>query len=555
MTHSQRATVGILALCVSAGWAAAAQAAPSDAAAQALSHIHGRIPDLGLRPGADFEILKVRESRGRQYVRLRQTHRGIPVFAAQAVVTVGPSGGSELVSADLATLPGLDHARTAPTVSVEEALAGAIAWVKGTVPASRPEPRNLSHLEIFAPEVLDASGPTRLVWVVELRDPAPSAASYRVLVDANDRTIVRTFPLSYSALDRRIYDSANTSSANFNLVRSEGDPPSAIPDANSCYDDLGYTFAWYGLRHGRDAIDGLGGTIYSNVRFCSPFSQCPWSNAMWSDGRTYFGEGWAVDDIVGHEYTHGVTENESGLIYQNASGAMNESLSDIFGEIVDLTNGHGLDGPDGRWLIGEELPLFTLRSMSDPPLYNQPDRLHSPLYFPPPAIPDDQNDQGGVHTNSGVGNKLAYLLADGGTFNGRTVAALGLGRVADLFYHANVAILTPASGWADLFHALRLSALDLGWSGLDRANLDQACMAVEIAIFHVNNSSPACANPTGHPICAPSRGPFATVGGAMLSIPPGATVSIAGGTYPEALLLNKAARLEVSAGGPVRIGP
>lgn len=546
---------GILAVWVSVGWVGAAQPAPRDPGAQALSHIHGRIPDLGLRPGADFEVLKIRESRGRQYVRLRQTHRGIPVFASQVVVGVDPSGASDLMSADLVTVAGLDRVPTQPAISADEARTAAVAWVESAVAASRPEAPNPPHLEIFVPEVLDAQGPTRLVWVVEARDPARPGASNRVLVNAQDGTIVRTFPLSYSGLSRRIYDSANTSSLNLNLVRSEGDPPSSIPDANSCYDDLGDTYVWYGLRHGRDAIDGLGGTIYSNVRYCAPLSQCPWSNAMWSNGRTFFGEGWAVDDIVGHEYTHGVTENESGLIYENASGAINESLSDIFGEIVDLTNGHGLDGPDGRWLVGEELPLFTLRSMSDPPLYNQPDRLHSPLYFPPSAIPNDQNDQGGVHTNSGVSNKLAYLLADGGTFNGRTVAALGLGPVADLFYHANIAILTPASGWADLFHALRQSALDLGWSGLDRANLDQACMAVEIAIFHVNNSSPACANPTGHPLCASSRGPFATVGSAMLSIPPGATVSIAAGTYPEALLLNKAARLEVSAGGPVRIGP
>ena len=555
MTPVRRLASGILALWVWAGWVGPARAAPGDAAAQALNHLHGRIPDLGLRPGADFEVLKTREHRGNQYVRLRQTHQGIPIFAAQAVVRVDRSGGSELVSADLANVAGLDRVSTEPAVAGDEALAGAVAWVQGVVRGSTPETPSPPHLEIFVPEILDASGPTQLVWVVEVRDPAHPEASYRVLLDARDRAIVRAFPLSYGALNRRIYDSASTSSANINLVRAEGGPPSAIADANACYDNIGDTYGWYGGRHGRDAIDGQGGTIHSNVRYCEPFAPCPWSNAMWSDGSTFFGEGWAVDDVVGHEYTHGVTENESGLLYENASGAMNESLSDIFGEIVDLTNGHGLDGPDGRWLMGEELPLFTVRSMSDPPLYNQPDRLHSPLYFPPVPNPNNQNDQGGVHTNSGVGNKLAYLLADGGTFNGRTVAPLGLGLVADLFYHANVAILTPASGWADLFQALRRSALDLGWSGANCANVDQACMAVEIAIFHVNNTSAACANPTGHPLCTPSGGPFFTVGSAMLSIPAGATVSIAGGTYPETPLLNKAARLEVSSGGPVRIGP
>ena len=268
MTHQfRRLASGILAVCLSAGWPGAAATAPSEPAERALSHIHGRMPFLGLRPGADFEIHKIRESRGRQYVRLRQTHRGIPVFASQAVVRVDPSGANDLVSADLATVAGLDRVPTQPAVSADEARAGAIAWVESAVRGSRPKTPNPPHLEIFVPEVLDAQGPTSLVWVVELRDPARPGASNRVLVEAHDGAIVRTFQLSYSALNRRIYDSANTSSANVDLVRSEGGPPSSIPDANSCYDDLGYTYAWYGLRHGRDAIDGQGGTLYSNVRY------------------------------------------------------------------------------------------------------------------------------------------------------------------------------------------------------------------------------------------------------------------------------------------------
>ena len=528
---------------------------PPEVSVQALNHMRTRLSDLGIHDrAADFATLRAHTTRGNHYVRLAQTHAGIPIFAAQAVVRVAADGTTSLAAVDLASSPELEGLTTAPGIPPEAALAGAKAWIQTQFPAAQPA-ASTPRLEIFAPEVLAATGPPRLVYIIELRDPAHPDASHRVLVDAGDGTIVRAFPLSYHALDRRIYDSASTSSSNFNLVRTEGGPPSSIPDANYDYDNLGDTYLWYALRHGRDAIDGQGGTIYSNVRYCDPFSPCPWSNAMWSDGSTYFGEGWAVDDVVGHEFTHGVTENESGLIYENASGAINESLSDIFGEIVDLTNGHGLDGPDARWLIGEELPLFTLRNMADPPQYNQPDRLHSPLYLPPVPNPNNTNDQGGVHTNSGVGNKLAYLLADGGTFNGHTVTGLGLGPVADLFYEANAAILTPASDYSDLFHALRLAAIDLGWSAANRANLDQACFAVEIGVFHVNNSVSACANPTGQRVCAGTGGPFYTVGAAMLSMPAGATVGIVGGTYPETATWNKPAWLEVSTGGPVRIGP
>src|SRR5206468_2749856 len=82
----------------------------------------------------------------------------------------------------------------------------------------------------------------------------------------------------------------------------------------------------------------------------------------------------------------------------NASGAINESLSDVWGELVDLTNGHGNDAPSVRWLIGEELALATLRSMSNPPLYDDPDRYRSPLYLPPVSNPSNANDNGWVHT-------------------------------------------------------------------------------------------------------------------------------------------------------------
>jgi Zn-dependent metalloprotease len=535
---------------------ASAGGIPPQISEKALSHIRKSLPELGVYDRvADFVTIKAHATRGNHYVRLAQTHAGVLVFAAQAVVRVAEDGTTSLAAVDLASAPDLEGVTTVPSITSQAARAHAVAWIQSRFPEAQPDGASTPNLQVFAPEVLAATGAPRLVYVTEVRDSAHPDASHRILVDAGDGAIVRAFPLTYRALDRRIYDSNSTSSSNVYIVRTEGQPPCAIPDANFDYDNLGDAYVWYALRHGRDAIDGQGGTIYSNVRYCEPFSPCPWSNAMWSNGSTYFGEGWAVDDVVGHEYTHGVTENESGLIYENTSGAINESLSDIFGEIVDLTNGHGLDGPDGRWLIGEELPLFTLRNMADPPQYSQPDRLHSPLYFPPVANPDDSNDQGGVHTNSGVGNKLAYLLADGGSFNGHTVTGLGLGPVADLFYEANAAILTPASDWSDLFHALRLAAIDLGWSAANRANLDQACFAVEIGVFHVNNSVSACANPTGQRVCSGIGGPFYTVGAAMLSMPAGATASIVGGTYPEIATWSKAARLEVSTGGPVRIGP
>lgn len=188
----------------------------------------------------------------------------------------------------------------------------------------------------------------------------------------------------------------------------------------------------------------------------------------------FFGQGYALDDVTAHEMTHGVTEAESNLIYFNESGAINESMSDIFGEFVDLTNTGGNDSPSVRWQIGEDLPNGYIRSMSNPPVNRGPDWRGSSFYYV------GSGDSGGVHRNSGVNNKLCYLLTDGATFRGYTVTGLGINLVAALYYEANVNLLIRSSGWADLANALKQAAINLNWNSSQRQNLDNAIAAVGI---------------------------------------------------------------------------
>ena len=76
-----------------------------------------------------------------------------------------------------------------------------------------------------------------------------------------------------------------------------------------------------------------------------------------------YGDGFAsADDVVGHELTHGVTEFSSHLFYYFQSGAINESLSDVFGEFVDQTNGAGNDTAGVKWQLGEDLPARSASS-------------------------------------------------------------------------------------------------------------------------------------------------------------------------------------------------
>ena len=130
-------------------------------------------------------------------------------------------------------------------------------------------------------------------------------------------------------------------------------------------------------------------------------------------------------DVIGHELTHAVTENSSDLIYQNESGAFNEAISDIFGTLVEFYDNRNPD-----WEIGED--IYTpgqagdaLRSMSDPAKYGDPDH-YSKRYT-------GSSDNGGVHPTSGIINKQAYLLANGGTHSGVTVTGIGKDKLGSIY--------------------------------------------------------------------------------------------------------------------------
>jgi hypothetical protein len=296
-----------------------------------------------------------------------------------------------------------------------------------------------------------------------------------VVVDAESGRVVFSYSLIQEAKNREIYDAENTSADPGILKRSEGQGPTGIADVDLAYTYFGDTYDFYFLEHGRDSIDNAGYTLSATVRYCPAGDACPYENAYWDGVRMYFGEGYAsADDVIAHELTHGVTQYESNLEYVAQSGAINESFSDIWGEFVDLVNGSGNDTPAVRWLMGEDLPIGAIRSMSNPPDFGNPDSTCSPYWW------TSSDDNYGVHTNSGVGNKLAYLLVDGGVFNGETVGGMGISLAADLFYEAQTNLLTSTANYVDLANALQQAAINLGWNASQQANVTAACRAVKI---------------------------------------------------------------------------
>ena len=126
-----------------------------------------------------------------------------------------------------------------------------------------------------------------------------------------------------------------------------------------------------------------------------------------------------------------------------------------------------------------------IRSMSNPPLFNDPDKMTSPLYV------KTGDDDGGVHSNSGVNNKAVYLMVDGGTFNGFTVTGIGWDKTAAIYYEVNTNLLSSGSDYSDLYYAVQQACANLSitnYKGITSAN----CVQVKKALDAVEmNKQPA----------------------------------------------------------------
>jgi Zn-dependent metalloprotease len=369
--------------------------------------------------------------------------------------------------------------------------------------------------------------------------------------------------LIHSEAERVIFDYANpivltNGTITWDVARTEGGPPASEPQVNAAYDYIGAAYALYRTYHGRTEWNPDSPKIRAWVRYCPSSNECPWGNAEYDSfyPEMHFGNGWAADDVVAHEYTHGITDFESNLIYRNTPGAINESFSDIWGEFVDLVVVYSNDVASARWLLSEDVPGGPIRSMKDPTLFNDPDRLNSPFYVPPPSIPNQDNDYGGVHSNSGVLNKFCYLLTDGDYFNGYSIAGMGIHRVADLLYELNANLLQSAPDWGDVYDALRQAAVNLNWTKIEQDNLCRAALAIEIALrprnFYVDKGSLGCIT-TGSQICTLFGGPYISVAQGVSEIFPGDNLWVRTGSYNEKPTIARSLTLRPY-DGPVSIG-
>jgi Zn-dependent metalloprotease len=221
--------------------------------------------------------------------------------------------------------------------------------------------------------------------------------------------------------ERTVYTARHTQSLPGSVVRTEAGPPTKDAAADEAYDYLGATYDFFWAAYARHSIDDQGLPLRATVHFGNAYD-----NAFWNGEQMVFGDGdedlfqrfTICVDVVGHELTHGVTEHDAQLQYARQPGALNESLSDVFGSLIKQWR-LKQTAAEADWLIGKG--LFTkrvhgaaLRSMKAPgTAYDDPVLGKDPQPDHWSRFVRTSEDNGGVHINSGIPNRAFYLAATG----------------------------------------------------------------------------------------------------------------------------------------------
>lgn len=462
-------------------------------------------------PDRELEVYKYeKDDIGRRYFRYTQKYKGLDVWPAQLNVHLDKNGHVDLMNGSFVPTP--RRMVTIPVWAAEAALEQARLTIPGGENATADDPA----LIIYAP----GDHPSRLAWKIRLR--ASLSADWLVVIDAaNGRKLTAYNQVSGINIlgsgidlfgDRKTlylwqeggsYYMDDTSKPMFNrngtiIIRdldnaelssletlngpivNSTDPDSGwVPDAVSLAYNLSKTYDYFLQRHNRDSFDGKGQTIQGYTRAGGALKY----NAAYSSTFDIFvfGDYYPMAgslDIVAHEFTHGVTHKSAGLIYQDQPGAINEALSDIFGEMVEARTYSVTD-----WQVGTALPQ-PIRCLRDPSRleitrdtgYYYPSKM-SEFYgrdHPLLQMLQDQ-DHGGVHINNTIIAHSFYLLAEG------LPGAIGIRDAENIFYRAKTVHLTKNAQFIDMRLACSDAAEELfGPNAPQVAKVAEAFDAVEI---------------------------------------------------------------------------
>jgi len=472
-------------------------------------------------PSSSFKVVgQSKDELGFTNVKLQQIYRGVPVFGSFVTAHVDSNGVLTAVSGEVASdLDKKQALKSGAAISRADALNTASADLAEKV-GQAPDLEHEAKPEFV---VYTKDGEAKFAYAVEFEFLSPEPGNYQYFVDAQTGKILNSYNQLHEAKpssgvtsptgtntvgtgkgvlgDTKSFNTVTNSNGSYLVDRTRGNgiftynaknrtqtPGTLWLDAdnvlNAAYDGAAVdahayaaqTYDYYKNVHSRNSYDGNGAQLISTVHYGRNYNNAFWSGSQMvygdGDGSTFIPLSGALD-VIAHELTHAVTDTTADLIYQNESGAINESMSDIFGTLTEF---HFNNNPD--WLIGEDIYTPStagdaLRSMADPTASGDPDH-YSKRYV-------GTQDNGGVHWNSGISNKAAYLLSNGGTHYGVSVAGIGNDKTGKIFYRTLTQYLTPNSTFAQYRVASVQAATDLyGASSSEVASVKAAFTAVGV---------------------------------------------------------------------------
>ncbi len=458
------------------------------------------LPGIGRAIGVPSDQLvatRVNEDElGMMHIRYAQRAQGLPVIGGDVIVHLAVDGTISSVTNGARDASGLST-----TPKIEASAAADIARAKTTKATMTTAPEL-----VFV--IINGDGDVRLAWRTNVRG---TMVHDTVFVDAVTGEVIARHPHIQPIKNRTIYSDYDLGAPNTepSLVGTEGSPPSDSV-AKAAYDNTGTTYDCYKNLFARDSFDDGGAELVSVVHVTANGSA--FNNAFWDGAEMVYGDGDGFEygefpralDVTAHELTHAVTEKSANLTYELESGALNEASSDILGATCEAYKAGSVSA--NTWLVGEDIYTPStagdaLRYMSNPtldaPLFEN--RISSTDYYPErlkvPSgqVPDDQNDHGFVHLNSGIPNLAFYLMSQGGRHprskTPYTVVGIGIDKASKIWYRALTNYFTSTQTFAQARTATERAAADL-YPGGTKLAVSMAWAAVGVGSAPTDNSPP-----------------------------------------------------------------
>ncbi len=524
-----------------------------------LGILRGRAQQRSIGSVDDYNVKRVEiDDLKMAHTHVQQVIGGVPVWEGEAIVHLKPDGELSLITDDLKENISIN---TQANFKPAEALEIALLTKGGTRVMTedptvdlwiyRGEDRDHLAYRVIMPRI-DGTAKTGVPVVFIDAQTGEKVFEYDNLQTGTGNSLYSgTVTISTGTNGTTFYmeDPTGRRQGTFNM-NNTGNPSTGTGGTQSRYtgtDDVwsatneragvdahygaAKTFDYYQTVHGRNGIDGnfgpgtttsaVGATplVVSRVHFASAYN-----NAFWFNNQMTYGDGdgstftpLTTIDICGHEMTHGVTERTANLTYAKESGALNESMSDIFGAMVELFADGGTVSGD-TWKIGEDAytpgtPGDALRLMDNPNAVGDPDHYSLRLYQGA-CTPSNANDQCGVHTNSSISNHAYYLAAAGGTnrVSGVTVTGMGSNDAARIFYRGLTVYMTASTNFAGARTATLNAATDLFGSASTQYNRTATAWCA-VGVGSCPSGTPT---PTPTPTVTPTPTPTPTPGANLL---------------------------------------